>query len=43
MGSFFQGIVDRLRTDLDPQVLGGGLASLGANLLVATLVFASFT
>ena len=42
MGSFFQGIVDRLRTDLDPQVLGGGLASLVANLLVASLVFGSF-
>lgn len=42
MGSFLQGIVDRLRTDLDPQVLGGGLASLLANLVVASLVFASF-
>jgi len=42
MSSFIQGIVDRLRTDLDPQVLGGGLASLLANLVVASLVFASF-
>lgn len=42
MGSFFQGIIDRLRTDLDPQVLGGGLASLLSNLVVASLVFALF-
>lgn len=42
MSSFLQGIVNRLRTDLDPQVLGGGLAELLANLVVASLVFALF-
>lgn len=42
MGSFLQGIVERLRTDLDPQTLGNGLASLFANLVVAGLVFAAF-
>jgi len=42
MQSFLQGILDRLRTDLDPQALGGGLASFLANLLVAGLVFAAF-
>lgn len=42
MDTFLRGILDRLRADLDPQVLGGGLASLLANFVVASLVFATF-
>jgi len=42
MGRFLQGILDRLRTDLDPQALGNGLASLLSNLVVAGLVFTAF-
>lgn len=42
MGSFLQGILERLRTDLDPQALGNGLASMVSNLVVAGLVFTAF-
>jgi small conductance mechanosensitive channel len=42
MRSFLQGILERLRTDLDPQALGNGLASMVSNLVVAGLVFTAF-
>jgi len=42
MGSFLQGILERLRTDLDPQALGNGLAALVSNLVVAGLIFTAF-
>jgi small conductance mechanosensitive channel len=42
MSEFLTGVADRLRTELDPAALGGGLAQLIANLLVGLLVFAVF-
>lgn len=42
MNAFFTGIIERLRTDLNPQTLADGTADLLANLVVGGLVFAVF-
>ncbi|PEN14311.1 mechanosensitive ion channel protein MscS [Longibacter salinarum] len=42
MKSFFSGIIERLRSDLNPQTLADGTADLLANVVVGGLVFVVF-